>query len=110
MPLRAFYPKILPVTAFLVTIVPPDPAKAARGFDQSFAWLAMSAQQSGENASYVRRYNRHPRDVSTPRRDDARVSSLNMTAYQGVYAGRTVLVMSRPTKHVTIKPPSPVSC
>jgi hypothetical protein len=39
------------------------------------------AWQSGENASYLRRDNQHSRDFSTPRRDDARVSSLNMTGY-----------------------------
>jgi hypothetical protein len=43
--------------------------------------LTILAGQSGENASYLRRYNQHSRDVSTPRRDDARVSSLNMTGY-----------------------------
>jgi hypothetical protein len=43
--------------------------------------LTILAWQSGENASYLRRYNQHSRDVSTPRRDDARVSSLNMTGY-----------------------------
>ena len=45
---------------------------------------AMLARQSGENASYLRRYHSHPRDVSTPRRDDARVSSLNMTEAGGI--------------------------
>jgi hypothetical protein len=34
--------------------------------------LTILAWQSGENASYLRRYNQHSRDVSTPRRDDAR--------------------------------------
>ena len=109
--------RFFPVTVFLVPIVPPDPANAGSCFRPRlyfFAAASLSAAfhdswllaelvkrtgtHTGSDVSKLNRenslfrlcYHLHPRDVSTPRRDDARVSSLNMTDVIGIAKDKTL--------------------